>query len=335
VAQASDRDILTGAQKNDIHSVKVLGEGAFGIVDLVVVDAGPRALLCVRKKLLKHSDINNGDPAVEVEVLDVCSGCEFVMQMWSHVVGLYDYTLLLEYCPYGTLQGLLTVVSDVRSKSGSACLDWLKDAVLKTNRRAGLAEHEARFYMACSVLGLQSMHQRGVLHRDIKPSNMLIAHNRYLKLADLGLAKRLGEEGRAYTHAGTPGYMAPEVYHSQGKQSGGYSYPADVWSLGIMLWEMVDGAVPKWAVVSWYFTKLHFPDHFSKELRDLLTALLDKAPKDRIKLEEVKAHPWFSGLDWRALEAQKLVAPNMPELAEVHIHTGVRAHSTTNASSRR
>lgn len=54
---------------------------------------------------------------------------------------------------------------------------------------------------------------------------MLIADNRYVKVGDLGLAKRLGEDQKAYTHVGTPGYMAPEVVH--GAKSG-YSYPADM-----------------------------------------------------------------------------------------------------------
>lgn len=46
---------------------------------------------------------------LQVQFLEDCSGCNFVVQMWSHVVGLYDYTLLLEYCPYGSLDKLLMV----------------------------------------------------------------------------------------------------------------------------------------------------------------------------------------------------------------------------------
>jgi serine/threonine protein kinase len=79
----------------------------------------------------------------------------------------------------------------------------------------GLTEDEARFYIGCTALGLQSLHARGMLHRDLKPANCLIADNRYLKVGDLGLVKVLGEDGKAYSRAGTPGYMAPEVYHSQ------------------------------------------------------------------------------------------------------------------------
>ena len=41
--------------------------------------------------------------------MEACEGCDFVLQMWHYVVGLYDYTLLLEYCPFGTMQSLLNV----------------------------------------------------------------------------------------------------------------------------------------------------------------------------------------------------------------------------------
>ncbi len=55
------------------------------------------------------SDTNNNDPAREVEALEAVRDSAFITQLWSCVVGLYDYTLLLEYCPYGTLEGLLKV----------------------------------------------------------------------------------------------------------------------------------------------------------------------------------------------------------------------------------
>lgn len=301
-------------------------------------------LLCVRKKLLKQTDNNNNDPTLEVDFLDACSGCEFVVQMWSHVVGLYDYTLLLEYCPYSSLDKLLSIVSEHRSRSGNACMDWLTDKVLKSDRHAGFTEDEARFFIGCCVLGLKFMHGRGILHRDLKPSNLLVADNRYVKLGDLGLCKVLGEDGRAYTHVGTPGYMAPEVVHgaSQGQKNQGYSYPADIWSLGIMLWELVDGRWPKWAPLSWYWTStLHFPQHFSPALRSLLAGMLNKDQRERIKLPDIIKHPWFEGFDWKACSNMTLKPPDMPEFRECHIHTKLippgmsftNGHNTNSVSS--
>ncbi|KAG2482569.1 hypothetical protein HYH03_018494 [Edaphochlamys debaryana] len=318
VACAADREALASAHKADIRSVKVLGEGAFGIVDLVRVSTAVGQLLCVRKKLLKASDTNNNDPAKEVEALEAMHHSEFLTQLWSCVVGLYDYTLLLEYCPYGTLEGLLNEVTIHRSGSGNACLDFLVLTVLRSERKAGLSEDEARFYTACCLLALEDMHKKGYMHRDVKPSNCLIAESRYLKLSDLGLAKNLEGGAKAHSQAGTPLYMAPEIVH--GNKSG-YGFPADIWSLGIMLWEMVDGAPPKWAALSWYWTKtLHCPDKFSPELKDLLVGLLDKSPRDRLTATAALAHPWLRSVDLAALREGTLPAPAPAELEGLLIH---------------
>lgn len=55
-----------------------------------------------------------------------------------------------------------------RSRSGNACMDFMMMSVLRSERHAGLAEHEARFYAACALLGLQQLHEAGYVHRDIK-----------------------------------------------------------------------------------------------------------------------------------------------------------------------
>ncbi len=57
------------------------------------------------------------------------------------------------------------MVSEARSKSGVGCWDWFSDSVLRISRQAGLHEDEARFYVACVALGLDSMHAKGILHR--------------------------------------------------------------------------------------------------------------------------------------------------------------------------
>jgi serine/threonine protein kinase len=80
--------------------------------------------------------------------------------------------------------------------------------------------------------------------RDIKPCNLLLFDDGYVKLADMGCCCQLPPGiDAAQTRTGTAAYMAPEV--ASGAQP--YSYPVDMWSLGITIWQMVDGHLPVWA----------------------------------------------------------------------------------------
>jgi serine/threonine protein kinase len=117
--------------------------------------------------------------------------------------------------------------------------------------RFGLEEEEVVFYGAelvrefpgltslilnhvLQISTLERMHAAGILHRDLKPSNILIDKNGHLVIADFGLARMLAVDEQVTDQPwGTPGYTAPEVF-----TKGTYSWGADVWSLGIVLYEM-------------------------------------------------------------------------------------------------
>ncbi len=93
---------------------------------------------------------------------------------------------------------------------------------------------------------LQHAHRRGIIHRDIKPENIMITRDWAVKLADLGLAKKVagGEPGGGLTHAGailgTPFYMAPE----QAKDFSRVDQRSDIYSLGVTLYKALTGKVP-------------------------------------------------------------------------------------------
>ncbi len=91
--------------------------------------------------------------------------------------------------------------------------------------------------------GLAAAHQEGIVHRDIKPSNLLITPQGTLKIADLGLAHdALGEDGSTETNGilGTPAYMAPE----QARDFRKAGPRADVYALGVTLYQMLGGETP-------------------------------------------------------------------------------------------
>lgn len=87
-------------------------------------------------------------------------------------------------------------------------------------------------------------HERGVLHRDLKPGNILFDENGQIQVSDFGLAKIVGSESdltRTIALMGTPNYMAPELTRG-GK--GAATTACDVWSLGVMLYELLAGHPP-------------------------------------------------------------------------------------------
>ena len=93
---------------------------------------------------------------------------------------------------------------------------------------------------------LQYAHEKGVLHRDIKPENILLDANGRVKIADFGIAKLVGEDRPSVTLTGTgtalgtPHYMAPE----QLEKPGDIDHRADIYSLGVVFYEMLTGELP-------------------------------------------------------------------------------------------
>ncbi len=108
-------------------------------------------------------------------------------------------------------------------------------------RHKQLPLEEAASFLSQIASALQYAHDHGVVHRDVKPSNILLRQDGYAYLVDFGLAKAM-QGGEALTSAGamvgTPEYMAPE-------QSNGVSdYRSDIYSLGIILYQMLTGQLP-------------------------------------------------------------------------------------------
>ena len=81
------------------------------------------------------------------------------------------------------------------------------------------------------------MHSQRMVYRDLKPENLLLDHQGYLKLTDFGFAKKL--EGKTFTLCGTPEYLAPEIILNKG-----HSFQVDWWTLGVLLYEMIEGIDP-------------------------------------------------------------------------------------------
>lgn len=117
----------------------------------------------------------------------------------------------------------------------------LLDRILALER---MSESEASAVLRTVVSAVSYLHEHGVVHRDLKPSNLLYASVNQmpdsLKLCDLGFAKQLrADNGLLMTPCYTANFVAPEVLKRQG-----YDLACDIWSLGVLLYIMLEGKTP-------------------------------------------------------------------------------------------
>ena len=117
------------------------------------------------------------------------------------------------------------------------------DLSMYIRRRGHLKEHNAVAILFQLTQGLLYLETQGIIHRDLKPQNLLLSSsgdNPLLKICDFGFARHLSDEASvAQTPCGTPLYCAPEVFLFQD-----YDGRADVWSVGVIFFEMLIGRTP-------------------------------------------------------------------------------------------
>ena len=105
-------------------------------------------------------------------------------------------------------------------------------------RKRRFSEDITRFFIACLVHALESVHAANIIHRDIKPENLVFDNDGYLRLTDFGVARILTPDNASET-SGTPGYMAPEVMCRQN-----HGLAADYFAVGVIAYECMQGRRP-------------------------------------------------------------------------------------------
>jgi serine/threonine protein kinase len=166
-------------------------------------------------------------------------------------------------------------------------MEYLPGGDLKAKIANGILESEAIAYTKQIASALHQLHTLGILHRDLKPGNIMLRDNGTIALIDFGLAKRMRlkqeitDSGEIF---GTPYYMSPE----QGRGNG-VDERSDVYSLGIILYEMLTGEKPYSGVNAMGIIFKHseapvpvLPHRLSR-YQAVINLLLAKKPDDRIQ----------------------------------------------------
>ncbi|KAL0030347.1 hypothetical protein WJX77_011206 [Trebouxia sp. C0004] len=302
-ATASDANVLQQPLKQELTSAevkhvfgyssalkekyiigKVIGAGSFGVVREAVHKRTNLHYAC--KTIPKLPKKGRGTPRY---LLKIQTEVDAMLQLGPSLDAVYLQDVFEDDVSVHLVMELCT---------GGGILDKIKQHSYTERRISQIMRSIIRFISQC--------HAKGIIYRDIKPDNFLFLNkeeNSPIRATDFGLSIRhWPDEGQLKSRSGTPVYMAPEVILQ------GYDAQADMWSVGMLMYQLLTGTFPFWDSVAnvslqqvWQailVKKLDLDSSWVKQsmsegARNLLKGLLVREPASRLTANQALEHPWI------------------------------------------
>ncbi|KAI0823446.1 hypothetical protein BC628DRAFT_1384891 [Trametes gibbosa] len=257
--------------------LETVGKGAYGSVHKGR-DLRTGEVVALKIINLDTEDDDVGDIQREVALLTQLRDAPNVTKYFGCYMDGPRVWIVMEYAQGGSVRTLM-----------KACKD-------------GVVEEKYVSVITREVLtGLSYLHKSAIIHRDLKAANILITAAGKVMIADFGVSALLvTASSKRNTLVGTPHWMAPEVAHASA-----YDTKADIWSLGIMIYEMIKGSAPNSHIVDQHKLIQLIPRmkpprlseaEGSKELREFIVACLRESPSDRLSAEELLKTKWIQAV---------------------------------------
>lgn len=251
------------------HVGRTIGKGNFAVVKLAEhVTAKYKVAIKMIDKI-QLDDVNLSKVQREVRIMKSINHLNMIRLYEVMETERYLY-LVMEYASKGEIFDLL----------------------IKQGR---LNEKEARIMFRQIISAVEYLHQKRIVHRDLKAENLLLDENNHMKLIDFGFSNNFELGAKLKTWCGSPPYAAPEMF--EGKEY--YGPATDIWSMGVVLYVLVCGAMPfdartlhdlKQTVLA---GKFRIPYFMSEDCESLLRHMLVVDPNKRYTMNQIKLHKWI------------------------------------------
>ncbi|KAL2916047.1 hypothetical protein HK105_204471 [Polyrhizophydium stewartii] len=290
---------------NQYHILKDIGTGSYGRVVLVRSDQTGLYYACkiISKSRLRRKfrfmPAQPGGPSLPA-TQKTCIDDEIMATIKREVAVLKKLSM------HPNIVNLVEVLDDAKEDNIYMIFDLCEygpvmEITIGQPARP-FSEELARKYFRDVVLGLEYLHYKRIIHRDLKPENLLRTAENVVQIGDFGISHMFDEgddeEGMPNNKNGSPLYCPPEACLGETRKLNGKSL--DIWSLGVTLYCFVHGRCP-WEdesvvelcrmIVNESFA---VSDTLSDTLKDLLYRMMEKNPKNRIQLPQIKVHAWVT-----------------------------------------